>query len=603
ESKPVKLRAVALSYDKDNLYYNIISEEFNKYAIDNDLNVELDINIYNFSNSTNLITDYRSSLEYLLNKGSLKYDIYFFDNGYTKKYMKHLMKLNDYFSEEYFSLYSKNNITLETCIYNEKLISLPVHLNYRILYVNKDLLKKHDRNIPKTWDELLNTGKYIIAKEKELGNNNIIGYNGFVPDSEESILSVEEFIYSYRNSKDSKFPNYESDEAINALKKLKEIKDEMSSDEIYKSNEGEIIKRLLQGKDLFLKFWIIPNVHSSYQRILLLGGKEGVSGSAIGGFNVAINHYISDSRKILSIKALKFMTSMEIQKKLLIETNTLSAIDSLYEDREVCSAVNCSLVKNIQSFYHNYDEYYDNKFKKYIQEFIYGNKTANETLEQIRNINKIYYISISPNISMLGFVVFMTIVVLSLLMLFSLSFLFIEKFKLYFEFLKKCFGILLIELLLFMEWNIKKTMNDVKSINSAVTVDIIFVVLLIIISSLDIKNVDAEFILNSILSISVSLTNFIFIYASKILWINNELSEKQKFFNKAMKEMQSSNSFEDGCNGKRRPSTASSNRRASVFSNRRESIISKIITCHYYPDSEFDIDKEVNRSGGSFITT
>jgi len=48
-------------------------------------------------------------------------------------------------------------------------------------------------------------------------------------DSEECISSVEEFIYSYREFKNSTFPDYDSEEAINALNKLKQIKNEISS--------------------------------------------------------------------------------------------------------------------------------------------------------------------------------------------------------------------------------------------------------------------------------------------------------------------------------------------------------------------------------------
>lgn len=50
-------------------------------------------------------------------------------------------------------------------------------------------------------------------------------------------------------------------------------------------------------------------------------------------------------------------------------------------------------------------------------------------------------------------------------------------------------------------------MSDVKAINSAVTVNTLSVILLIIITVLDMKIIVAEFILNSILSISISLTN------------------------------------------------------------------------------------------------
>jgi len=51
-------------------------------------------------------------------------------------------------------------------------------LEFSVLYSNEMLLNKYNKTIPKTWNELLETGKYILRKEKELNNTNLIGYNG-----------------------------------------------------------------------------------------------------------------------------------------------------------------------------------------------------------------------------------------------------------------------------------------------------------------------------------------------------------------------------------------------------------------------------------------
>jgi len=47
-----------------------------------------------------------------------------------------------------------------------------------MLYSNSVLLKKYKRKIPETWDEFLDTSKYILKKEKELNNTNLMIYNG-----------------------------------------------------------------------------------------------------------------------------------------------------------------------------------------------------------------------------------------------------------------------------------------------------------------------------------------------------------------------------------------------------------------------------------------
>lgn len=130
-----------------------------------------------------------------------------------------------------------------------------------MLYSNMEYLKKYEKEIPQTWDELLETAKYILENEKEKGNDKLIGYNGYIPgtinmicinyilyynlrdhnffnfyfnilDYEATLNSVEDYIYSFRNSLNSSFPDYKTQEFKNALIKLKQIKNEISSSNI-----------------------------------------------------------------------------------------------------------------------------------------------------------------------------------------------------------------------------------------------------------------------------------------------------------------------------------------------------------------------------------
>ena len=44
-----------------------------------------------------------------------------------------------------------------------------------------DLLNKYEKKLPKTWEEMLNIGNEILKEERANGNNELIGYNGFIP--------------------------------------------------------------------------------------------------------------------------------------------------------------------------------------------------------------------------------------------------------------------------------------------------------------------------------------------------------------------------------------------------------------------------------------
>jgi len=57
-----------------------------------------------------------------------------------------------------------------------------------------------------------------------------LGYNGLFDNSEQGFVSIYELIYSFRNSTKDPFPDLKSKEAADALKMMKRLKDEISTD-------------------------------------------------------------------------------------------------------------------------------------------------------------------------------------------------------------------------------------------------------------------------------------------------------------------------------------------------------------------------------------
>jgi len=54
-------------------------------------------------------------------------------------------------------------------------------IDYSILISNSNFLNKYNRNIPKTWDELIDSGVYILNEEIKRNNTDFIVYNGLFP--------------------------------------------------------------------------------------------------------------------------------------------------------------------------------------------------------------------------------------------------------------------------------------------------------------------------------------------------------------------------------------------------------------------------------------
>jgi len=49
-------------------------------------------------------------------------------------------------------------------------------VSFEVLYSKRELLDKYNKPVPKTWDELIDTCKFIMDKEKN--DSELICYNG-----------------------------------------------------------------------------------------------------------------------------------------------------------------------------------------------------------------------------------------------------------------------------------------------------------------------------------------------------------------------------------------------------------------------------------------
>ncbi|ORX44203.1 periplasmic binding protein-like II [Piromyces finnis] len=420
--------------------------EFNAYSNTHHLNITVKLNLLTRNNMTYSVTDYGSYIEAILNKknSARKYDLYFYDNVYLPKYGKYLMDLKNELSISHINMYNQK-IVSESCIYQDKLVGLPIKIGFTVLYSNEKILNKYNKRIPKTWSELLETGKYILKKEREANNTDFLAYNGLFDNSEHGSCSIYELIYSYRESLNDPYPELSSETAINALKMMKKIKEEISSDEFFLSGDYITSAKLFSEESLFIKFWIFlaPQIYLiPYKTSLLPGVKEGISGASLTGYNLGILNDMEKERKKAAVTTFKFMTSKEMQRRFILDNLIFSGIPSLYDEEEVCKIANCSLYKSLQFIgrpntkTENYDDYSE-KYRKHIYEFLYGNTSAEEALQAVEDITKVYYLSYDKNESWIGWISMIIMSIIIIFYLLSILFLFHEKLNPFFEFLPK----------------------------------------------------------------------------------------------------------------------------------------------------------------------
>jgi len=384
------------------IFHETLADRTNEYLKSKGLDITLKTNFESpFSNSGNPIHVANFIEQSVLKEGE-GYDLYVTDTVYTGRFVEHFEDLSSYVHQDVIDLY-KDGTATKTCYVDTKLAGLPLMVDYGGLYSNMNLLNKYNRTVPETWDELIETNNYIYDLEiKE--NPNLRKFIGHYPDTENGLVTILQFIHSFRDSSTDKFPEYTSDNAIEALEKIKYIKEAASTPDDFATPDVEILKLLKNENFIFLLYWYTGDQYGqhNYKFSQLPGKKKGISASCVGGSNISMNKHISEEKKKAAGEVLSFINSYEQQKFGIMNTNLISAIHSTYSDPEICQKIDCIMFSTMQSIVRpssstlNYEQY-SNRFRELITEFLYGEtgKTAKETLTEIDDIRKIHFVEVN----------------------------------------------------------------------------------------------------------------------------------------------------------------------------------------------------------------
>jgi len=439
-SEPVVLRLLVNSvFDNESAGHRKLVNEFNNnYAIVNKLNARIYVDAISPDNSSAQVKDYGDTFSSALKSNRNKYDIIHFYSAYSKKYGDYFEDLSSHLAEE-LKDYDEEMLKKACTNKNGEIVGLPYSLLLNALYSNKGLLKKYNKTVPKTWDELIDTANFIYENESN-NNVHIIRFLNTLNDQTSGTLKIHEFINSFRESNELPAPALNSKAALEALEKLKQIVD-MFGQEDFKSDQYYF--KIFQPTTLFMVFSYISHDKDYFDATVLPGRKENVTGTIINTTNFGINKKIDNERKKIAIEFLKFAASKEIQKKFILQEQFLGGNMKLYEDDDVCVAVDCDILNKNKpfSFFNNdvrffgNDDYYPEY--QYLLKYVFEDKSAKEVLQKVEDFTKIYTFSLKTDNTKMGLIIFIVYLILLSCTILSIIFIFIKKLEYRFIFLSK----------------------------------------------------------------------------------------------------------------------------------------------------------------------
>jgi len=218
------------------------------------------------------------------------------------------------------------------------------------------------------------------------------------------------------------------------------------------------VSKLQDGSAVFINYWILSDplasiIKKNYDMTTLPGRNEELSAASISGYNIGINSLLatthSEDENITNkekldacIKVAEFLNSKDTQKTFMINGDSITAMSSLFDDKDVCDVNNCDLLKEMQPVVNKIYETnggmyerteYETRFRNLAFKYIFeDNVDLKDTLKKMDDIVKIYNIPLN---NIFGLITFALIIILGILMLSSSIFLFLENFKPFFKFL------------------------------------------------------------------------------------------------------------------------------------------------------------------------
>ena len=249
--------------------------------------------------------------------------------------------------DEFFSAAQQKEFLsapIEANRYHGRIYGVPLFVDAGMLYFRKDLLAKYRLAPPRTWPELVDQAKLILAQERD---PYLTGYSAQFKQYEGLICNMMEFIMSNGASLWDE-PNLKStldgDQAKQAVRFVRDqIIRAISHRGVLAYQEPESLALFTQGKALFHRNWPYAWEVANDPKQSKIAGQVSMmplpsfpghkSVAALGGWQLGVSRFSRNPR--LAWQFVEYMTSREAQKQIALATGRGPARAALYHDTEV----------------------------------------------------------------------------------------------------------------------------------------------------------------------------------------------------------------------------------------------------------------------------
>ncbi|MGH6898841.1 MAG: ABC transporter substrate-binding protein [Geminicoccaceae bacterium] len=296
----------------------------------------------------NSATERLALYQQILAANSSDIDVFQIDVIWPGILANHLIGLNDYIDQEtidqHFPAIIENNTV------DGRLVGMPWFTDAGILYYRRDLLEKHGKQPPTTWQELNQTAAEIQDAERAEGNDRMWGFVFQAKAYEGLTCDALEWIDSFGGGTivaDDGTITINNDRAVEAVNLASTWIGSIAPEGVLNYAEEESRGVFQSGNAVFMRnwpyAWALGNADDSpikgkigVSALPKGSGEEGKHTGTLGGWQLAVSKYSQNPE--IAADLVEYLTSYDEQKRRAIEGSYNPTIAALYEDEEVLAA-------------------------------------------------------------------------------------------------------------------------------------------------------------------------------------------------------------------------------------------------------------------------
>lgn len=289
-------------------------------------------------------TDHLALIQQMMASQASDIDVFTLDVIWPGIVAEHMVDMSEHVDQQTRDMYFQPIIEGHTV--DGRLVALPWFTDAGILYYRTDLLEKYGKQPPTTWAELTATAKEIQDAERAAGNAQMQGfvwqgkaYEGLTCDALEwvdsfgggSIVAADGTI------------TINNPQAVEALQTAASWIGTISPQGVLNYQEEEARGVFQSGNAVFMRNWPyaynLGNAEDSPIRgkfavaALPKGGENGKHTGTLGGWSLGVSKYSENPE--VAADFVKYMTSMEEQKRRATEGSYTPTIPALFDDPAV----------------------------------------------------------------------------------------------------------------------------------------------------------------------------------------------------------------------------------------------------------------------------